>query len=53
MQGRSFDFHIQKRVSELKIPSQLGRTDFIRAVADDEHAKQRLSQYLMNPYENR
>lgn len=39
MQGRSFDFHIQKRVSELKIPSQLGRTDFIRAVADDEHAK--------------
>jgi molybdopterin molybdotransferase len=39
MQGRSFDFHIVKRVSELKIPSQLGRTDFIRAVADDEHAK--------------
>ena len=39
MQGRPFDFHIVKRVSELKIPSQLGRTDFIRAVADDEHAK--------------
>ena len=39
MQGRSFDFHIVKRESQLKIPSQLGRTDFIRAVADDEHAK--------------
>jgi molybdopterin molybdotransferase len=39
MQGRPFDFHIIKRVSQLKIPSQLGRTDFIRAVADDEHAK--------------
>lgn len=39
MQGRHFEFHLQKRVSELKIPSQLGRTDFIRAVADDECAK--------------
>ncbi|MGN0177091.1 MAG: gephyrin-like molybdotransferase Glp [Methanobrevibacter sp.] len=39
MQGRFFDFHVEKRISELKIPSQLGRTDFIRAVADDEHAK--------------
>ena len=39
MQGRSFDFHIVKRTSQLKIPSQLGRTDFIRAVTDDEHAK--------------
>ena len=39
MQGRQFDFHIVKRISELKIPSQLGRTDFIRAVSDDEHAK--------------
>lgn len=39
MQGRSFDFNIVKRVSELKIPSQLGRTDFIRAVSDNEHAK--------------
>ena len=39
MQGRSFDFHIVKRTSQLKIPSQLGRTDFIRAVADDEYAK--------------
>ena len=36
MQGRAFDFHILKRESQLKIPSQLGRTDFIRAVADDE-----------------
>ena len=36
MQGRAFDFHIVKRQSQLKIPSQLGRTDFIRAVADDE-----------------
>ena len=39
MQGRPFDFHIVNRISELKIPSQLGRTDFIRAVSDDEHAK--------------
>ena len=39
MQGRSFDFHIVNRLSQLKIPSQLGRTDFIRAVSDDEHAK--------------
>ena len=39
MQGRLFDFHIVKRESQLKIPSQLGRTDFIRAVADDEYAK--------------
>ncbi len=39
MQGRSFDFNIVKRVSQLKIPSQLGRTDFIRAVSDNEHAK--------------
>ena len=39
MQGRSFDFHIVQRTSELKIPSQLGRTDFIRAVSDDTHAR--------------
>ena len=39
MQARSFDFHVVKRVSQLKIPSQLGRTDFIRAVSDDECAK--------------
>ena len=39
MQGRPFDFHIVKRESQLKVPSQLGRTDFIRAVSDDEYAK--------------
>ena len=39
MQGRAFDFNIVKRTSQLKIPSQLGRTDFIRAVSDEEHAK--------------
>ncbi|MBQ8016833.1 MAG: molybdopterin molybdotransferase MoeA [Methanobrevibacter sp.] len=39
MQGRSFTYHVVKRISQLKIPSQLGRTDFIRAVSDDEHAK--------------
>ncbi len=39
MQGRAFDFHIVKRTSLLKIPSQLGRTDFIRAVTDDEYAR--------------
>ena len=39
MQGRVFDFHIVKRTSLLKIPSQLGRTDFIRAVTDDEYAR--------------
>ena len=39
MQGRSFDFHIVRRTSQLKIPSQLGRTDFIRAVSDDTYAK--------------
>ena len=39
MQAREFDFHIVKRISQLKIPSQLGRTDFIRAVSDDDYAK--------------
>jgi len=39
MQGRSFDFNIVKRTSILKIPSQLGRTDFIRAFSDDNYAK--------------
>ena len=39
MQGRSFDFHIVKRTSQLKIPSQLGRTDINRADSDDEYAK--------------
>ena len=39
MQGRSFDFNIVQRESQLKVPSQLGRTDFIRAVSDNEYAK--------------
>ena len=39
MQGRSFDFKTVKRESQLKVPSQLGRTDFIRAVSDEQHAK--------------
>ena len=39
MQGRDFDFHIVKREAKLKIPSQLGRTDFIRAFSDDEYAR--------------
>ena len=39
MQGRSFNFNVVKRTSELKIPSQLGRTDFIRAVCDNEYAR--------------
>lgn len=39
MQGRFFDFNIVKRTSQLKIPSQLGRTDFIRAVSDNDYAK--------------
>lgn len=39
MQGRKFDYKILKRVSQLKIPSQLGRTDFIRAFSDDDVAK--------------
>lgn len=39
MQGRDFDWHIVKRKAELKIPSQLGRTDFIRAFSDDEDAR--------------
>lgn len=39
MQGRDFDFHFVQRKSLLKIPSQLGRTDFIRAFADDDFAR--------------
>ena len=35
MQGRKFDYHVVERISQLKIPSQLGRTDFIRTVSDD------------------
>ena len=39
MQGREFDFNIVKREAQLKIPSQLGRTDFIRAFSDNESAR--------------
>ena len=39
MQGRPFDFNIVKKESKLKVPSQLGRTDFIRAVSDEHHAR--------------
>ena len=39
MQHRQFDFKILKRTSTLKIPSQLGRCDFIRAVCDETHAR--------------
>ena len=39
MQGRDFDLHIVKREAKLKIPSQLGRTDFIRAFTDDDYAR--------------
>lgn len=39
MQGRDFDFHIVKKEAKLKIPSQLGRTDFIRAFTDDDYAR--------------
>ena len=39
MQGRDFEFHIVQREAELKIPSQLGRTDFIRAFSDDDYAR--------------
>lgn len=39
MQGREFNFNMVERVSMLKIPSQLGRCDYIRAVADDDTAK--------------
>jgi molybdopterin molybdotransferase len=39
MQGRHFDFDIVERVSQLKVPSQLGRTDFIRAISDEHHAR--------------
>ena len=39
MQGRSFEFDIVKRESQLKVPSQLGRTDFIRATSDNDYAK--------------
>ena len=39
LQGRNFEHKIVKRTSKVKIPSTLGRTDYIRAVADDEFAR--------------
>lgn len=39
MQGRNFDFQVVQRESLLKIPSQLGRSDFIRAFSDDDFAR--------------
>ncbi len=39
MQGRSFDFEIVKKESKLKIPSQLGRTDFIRSFTDEDYTR--------------
>ncbi|WP_407381940.1 gephyrin-like molybdotransferase Glp [Methanobrevibacter sp.] len=39
MQGRDFNWHFVKRQAQLKIPSQLGRTDFIRAFTDDNDAR--------------
>ncbi len=39
MQGRKFDLSVTKRQAKLKIPSQLGRTDFIRAFSDDDYAR--------------
>ena len=39
MQGRSFDFSIVKKESQLKIPSQLGRTDFIRSFTDEKYTR--------------
>lgn len=37
MQGRDFEFEIAKKEAMLKIPSQLGRTDFIRSYTDENH----------------
>ena len=39
MQGRDFEFDIVKKQAMLKIPSQLGRTDFIRAYTDEDHTR--------------
>ena len=39
MQHRKFNFKITKKTSQLKIPSQLGRTDFIRAYSDENYAR--------------
>ena len=39
MQHRKFEFKITQKTSKLKIPSQLGRTDFIRAYSDEKYAR--------------
>ena len=39
MQGREFDFDIVKKEAMLKIPSQLGRTDFIRSFTDENRTR--------------
>ena len=39
MQGRDFNFDIVKKEAMLKIPSQLGRTDFIRSYTDENHTR--------------
>ena len=39
MEGLDYNFDIVKRESMLKIPSTLGRTDFIRTYSDHFHAK--------------
>ena len=39
MQGRAFDFSVVKKESQLKIPSQLGRTDFIRSYTDEGYTR--------------
>ena len=39
LQGLDYNFKIVQRESQLKIPSKLGRTDFIRGFADDSNVK--------------
>ena len=39
MQGRDFEFEIVKKHAMLKIPSQLGRTDFIRSFTDEDNTR--------------
>ena len=39
MQGRAFDFNVIKKESKLKVPSQLGRTDFIRSYTDENYTR--------------
>ena len=37
--GRDFEFEIVKKHAMLKIPSQLGRTDFIRSFTDEDNTR--------------